>query len=42
MLAYLAMIAQFPLLVYALARRSFVWGGRRDRWEGKFDVSIVE
>lgn len=41
-IAYPAMIAQFPLLVYALARRSFVWGRRRYRWEGKFEVSIVE
>jgi glycosyltransferase involved in cell wall biosynthesis len=31
-----------PLLAYALARRTFVWGGRRYRWRSKFDVEIVE
>lgn len=33
----------FVLLIpYTLARRTFVWGGRRYRWRGKFDVSVVE
>jgi glycosyltransferase involved in cell wall biosynthesis len=30
------------LLPYTLARRTFVWGGRRYRWRGKFDVTVVE
>ncbi len=30
------------LLLYAFARRTFVWGGRRYRWRGKFDVAVVE
>ena len=30
-----------PLLVaYALARRTFVWGGRRYRWRSTFDVTV--
>lgn len=42
LLAYPALFAQGPLLAYALARRTFVWGGRRYRWRGKFDVQVVE
>ena len=42
LLAYPAMLAQLPLMGYALARRTFVWGGRRYRWRSKFDVEIVE
>lgn len=30
------------VLAYALARRTFVWGGRRYRWRSLFDVDIVE
>nr|WP_313684583.1 glycosyltransferase [Halobellus sp. DFY28] len=42
LLASPAIILQVPLLIYALARRTFVWGGRRYRWQSKFDVEIVE
>ncbi|PSP77201.1 glycosyl transferase [Halobacteriales archaeon QS_1_68_20] len=42
LLAYPMTLVQVPLLAYALARRTFVWGGRRYRWRGKFDVSVVE
>ncbi|AGB36935.1 glycosyltransferase [Natronococcus occultus] len=38
--AYPVALAAIPLLVYGLARRTFVWGGRRYRWDGKFDVTI--
>ncbi len=37
-----AILLQLPLMVYALARRTFVWGGRRYRWRGKFDVTVVD
>jgi hypothetical protein len=42
LLAYPATLTALPLLLYGLARRTFVWGGRRYRWHGKFDVEIVE
>ncbi|WP_137285811.1 glycosyltransferase [Halorussus salinisoli] len=42
LLAYPAILAQVPLMTYALARRTFVWGGRRYRWESKFDVTVVD
>lgn len=42
LLAYPAILAQIPLMAYALARRTFVWGGRRYRWRSKFDVEIVD
>jgi len=29
-----------PLMAYALARRTFVWGGRRYRWRSLFDVEV--
>ena len=29
-----------PLMAYAFARRTFVWGGRRYRWRSMFDVSV--
>jgi len=29
-----------PLMAYALARRTFVWGGRRYRWRSMFDVAV--
>ncbi|WP_336365214.1 glycosyltransferase [Halalkalicoccus salilacus] len=41
-LAYPAVFVFVPLVVYALARRTFVWGGRRYRWRGKFDVTVLE
>ncbi|QFU83015.1 glycosyltransferase [Natronorubrum aibiense] len=37
---YPVVIAAIPLLVYGLARRSFIWGGRRYRWHDKFDVTV--
>ena len=37
----LSVLAFVPLLVYALARRTFVWSGRRYRWRGKFDTTVV-
>lgn len=42
LLAYPVMLAQAPLFAYVLARRTFVWGGRRYRWRDKFDVEIVD
>ncbi|WP_436348412.1 glycosyltransferase [Natronorubrum sp. FCH18a] len=41
-LAYPALFVFVPLLLYAFARRTFVWGGRRYRWRGKFDVTVIE
>jgi hypothetical protein len=40
LLAYPAMIVQLPPLGYALARRTFVRGGRRYCWHGTFDVRV--
>ncbi len=40
LLAYPALLVQFPLLVYALARKEFVWAGRRYRWTGRFEVDV--
>ena len=42
MLAYPAVFVFVPLILYALTRRTFVWSGRRYRWRGKFDVTVVE
>ena len=42
LLAYPAVFVFVPLLPYALARRTFVWGGRRYYWRSKFDVEIVK
>jgi hypothetical protein len=42
LLAYPAFVLNPLLLGYGLARRTFVWGGRRYRWASKFDVRIVE
>ena len=42
LLAYPGSLAGVPLLLYALARRTFVWGGRRYRWRDTFDVEIVD
>lgn len=41
LLAYPALLCQVPLFAYGLARRTFVWGGRRYRWRSKFDVRVV-
>ena len=41
-LAYPALFVFVPLIFYGLVRRTFVWGGRRYRWHGKFDVTVVE
>lgn len=41
LLAYPAILVQVPLMIYALARRTFVWGGRRYHWHSKFEVEIV-
>lgn len=41
-LAYPAVFVFVPLVLYGLARRTFVWGGRRYRMQGKFDVTVVE
>jgi hypothetical protein len=42
LLAVPALVASVPLGVYALARETFVWGGRRYRWHAKFDVEVCE
>lgn len=41
LLAYPGIVLGVPLLAYAIARRTFVWGGRRYYWPSKFDVQIV-
>ncbi|WP_423747482.1 glycosyltransferase (plasmid) [Haladaptatus sp. SPP-AMP-3] len=41
-LAYPSALIQFPLLLYGVSRRSFVWAGRRYEWRGKFDVNVYE
>ena len=41
LLAYPAALAAPLLLAYGLARRTFVWGGRRYRWRRKFEVSVI-
>ncbi|WP_458208100.1 glycosyltransferase [Haladaptatus sp. NG-SE-30] len=41
-LAYPAVFVLVPLVPYAFARRTIVWGKRRYRWRGKFDVTVVE
>ncbi|WP_336365314.1 hypothetical protein [Halalkalicoccus salilacus] len=40
-LAYPAVFVFVALIMYALARRTFVWGNRRYRWRRKFDVMVV-
>ena len=42
LLAYPSVLVQIPLFAYASARRTFVWGGRRYRWTGKFDVTVAD
>ncbi|MFH5801769.1 glycosyltransferase family 2 protein [Haladaptatus sp. CMAA 1911] len=41
-LAYPALFVFVPLLLYGLARRTFVWDGRRYCWGGKYDVRVGE
>ena len=41
-LAFPALLVSVPLLAYALVRRTFVWGGRRYRWSGRFDVEVLD
>ncbi|NIC00468.1 glycosyltransferase [Halobacterium sp. R2-5] len=41
-IAYPAALAAIPFGVYAHVRRTFVWGGRRYRWRGKYDVEVVD
>lgn len=41
LLAYPAVMVSIPLMLYGLARRTFVWGSRRYRWTGKLDVEVV-
>jgi len=36
-----ALAAAVPLGVYAFARDTFVWGGRRYHWHSKFDVEVL-
>lgn len=40
LLAYPATVTAPVLVAYALARQTFVWGGRRYRWRSKFDVRV--
>lgn len=42
LLAYPSTLLSAPFMAYALARRTFVWGGRRYRWREKFDVEVLE
>lgn len=42
LLGWPALVTGPVLLAYALARRTFVWGGRRYRWHSMFDVEVVE
>lgn len=42
LLAFPALVVQFPLLLYGLARRQFVWAGRRYRWRRRFSVTVEE
>jgi len=42
LLAVPATLVNLPLMAYALARRTFVWGGRRYCWRSMFDVEVGE
>ncbi len=42
LLSYLSVLLATPLWVYAITRRTFVWGGRRYRWRSMFDVEVAE
>lgn len=37
-----AYLASLPLLLYGLTRREFVWNGRRYRWTGLYDVTVLD
>ncbi|ESS04670.1 MAG: hypothetical protein A07HR67_00607, partial [uncultured archaeon A07HR67] len=37
-----AYLATLPLLLYGLTRREFVWSGRRYRWTGVYDVTVLD
>ena len=41
LLAYPATVLGPVLIAYGLARRTFVWGGRRYRWRSMFDVEVI-
>ncbi|WP_123620329.1 glycosyltransferase [Halorubrum sp. CSM-61] len=41
LLAGPSVLASPVFLAYALARRTFVWGGRRYRWRSLFDVEVL-
>jgi glycosyltransferase involved in cell wall biosynthesis len=41
LLAYPAVMISMPFMLYALLRRTFVWGGRRYRWHEKFSVEVT-
>jgi hypothetical protein len=41
LLAYPAVMISMPFMLYALLRRTFVWGGRRYRWHDTFDVELL-
>ena len=41
LLAAPGVIVSPALMTYALARRTFVWGGRRYRWRSLFDVEVL-
>jgi hypothetical protein len=36
-----ALVAAVPLGVYAFTRDTFLWAGRRYRWDSKFDVEVL-
>jgi hypothetical protein len=36
-----ALVAAVPPGVYAFARDTFVWGGRRHRWHSKYAVEVL-
>ena len=42
LLAGPAVLCSPALIAYALARKTFVWGGRRYRWRSLFDVAVEE
>jgi hypothetical protein len=37
-----ALVAAVPLGAYGFARDTFVWAGRRYRWDSKFDVDVLD
>jgi hypothetical protein len=42
LLSCLSVFLATPLWVYAITRRTFVWGSRRYRWRSMFDVEVAE